>query len=604
MIRTPRAAKATPGNQARPLDVRRPPAGALERWAPPLLIALAFMVFISIHLYGIAAPFYYGHYGFHGGEYATWARGTLRFHTIYPVNVPGWAPPLARNYYIHHPVLPHQIAVLGFLVLGEHEYAIRIAAMLAPLASLGLIAAMVWRWMGRFHAGFAALLFAIVPVNVWYGSHIDQGFPSIACLLGFMWFYLDWIETSRWRSGALALALQASAGFFEWSPYFAFPLLFAHSLWMALRRRGRYATFAALHPLAVIVPLGFHVLLVRRAGLWDDWITAYHTRATSIPYRTFVARMGEYGDTLYGRVLIVVTAVWAVIVVARVATKRARARDLIGGTFLFALLVYAHTLREAIVTHAYRQLYGNVAATLAATDLLDTFVALLAARVAVASRPRALARAAAVVGAAILLVPTARVARAGMLESRAHGGIPGWTVFNPELDKAVLARHVHEVTIPGDTIYFHASYPYPPPHRKDCAFYYDKDLRERFPLAALERLTPAERARAVLVLAPGALGPAEAATYARLALQHPVFRVGGWAMVDLRDARARYELVRMGPAPSGRSSFRAYLDGPYPWPQLVPDPEAAAIERAALEATLGGGALALPSRPVTAPGGR
>ena len=32
-------------------------------------------------------------------------------------------------------------------------------------------------------AGFAALLFAIVPINVWYGSHIDPGLPGIACLL-------------------------------------------------------------------------------------------------------------------------------------------------------------------------------------------------------------------------------------------------------------------------------------------------------------------------------------------------------------------------------------------------------------------------------------
>lgn len=573
-----------------------PPSGVLDRWGPPALIALAAAVFIAIHLYGIASPFYYGHYGFHGGEHATWARGTLRFHTIYPVNMPGWAPPLARNYYIHHPVLPPQLTVLAFLVLGEHEYSIRIFAMLAPLVSLALVAALVWRWFGRFQAGFAALTFAIVPINVWYGSHMDHGFPSIAFLLGFLWFYLDWLETGRWRAAIFALVLQALAGFCEWSPYVAFPLLFAHTLWLALRRRGRFVTFAALQPLAVVVPLGVHVALVWRAGLWADWAAAYHTRTASIPYGAFARRMGEYGGTLYGWVLIVVTAAWVGLTLARLATGRARPRDLIGGTFLFALVVYAHTFHDAIITHAYRQLYGNVAATLAATEVVDTFVALVAARVAAGARPRALVRAAAVVGAVILLVPTARLARAGMLESRAHGGIPGWTVFNPELDKAVLARHVHEVTHPGDTIYFHASYSYPPPHRKDCAFYYDKDLRERFPLAGLERLTPAERARAVVVLAPGALGHDEAAVYARLALQHPVFRVGAWAMLDLREARARYELVRMAPpAPGARSGFRVYLDGPYPWPQLVADPEAAEAERAVLEANAGQAAAVPPA---------
>src|SRR6188474_2716368 len=82
---------------------------SLDRIGPPLLIAFAFLMFVAIHLYGLTSPFYYGHYGFHGGEYATWARGTLRFHTIYPVNVPGYALPSPGNYYIHHPVMPHQL---------------------------------------------------------------------------------------------------------------------------------------------------------------------------------------------------------------------------------------------------------------------------------------------------------------------------------------------------------------------------------------------------------------------------------------------------------------------------------------------------------------
>ena len=573
----------------------------LDRIGPPVLIALAFVLFVAIHLYGLTSPFYYGHYGFHGGEYATWARGTLRFHTIYPVNVPGWAPPSPSNYYIHHPVMPHQLVVAAFLLLGEHEYAIRVAAMLSPLASLSLIALLVWRWMGRWQAGFAALLFAIVPINVWYGSHIDQGFPSIACLLAFLWFYLAWLSTGRWRAAVLALVFQSAAGLFEWSPYVAFPFLFTHALWMAFRHRGRYRLFAALHPLAFVVPLSLHILLVRRAGLWDDWLNAYRVRTASIPTRTFLHRMADYGDTLYGRVLMVVTFLWIVWLLVRLIRGRAQARDLIGATFAFALTAYAITFREAIVTHAYRQLYGNVATTLAATELLHQAVKLVREQAAARGlAPRASLLAAifaATFGALAVLVPTARVARAGQLESRAHGGIPGWGTFNPELDKAVLARHVHDITRPGDVLYFHSSYAAPPPHRKDCAFYYDKDLRERFPLRALERLSAAERARAVVIVLPGNLQGDEALAYAQAARKHPTFRVGPYAAIDLRSDRPAYDVYRLVPEPKP-SRLRRYLDGPYPWPRLVADPAAAERETAALDVRLAGDAPLAPPAPV------
>jgi|GEM_PF-2092935 len=574
---------------------------SLDRIGPPVLIVFAFLLFVAIQLYGLTSPFYYGHYGFHGGEYATWARGTLRFHTIYPVNVPGYALPSPGNYYIHHPVMPHQLVVLSFLVLGEHEYAIRIAAMVSPLVSMALIALLVWRWMGRWQSGFAALLFAIVPINVWYGSHIDQGFPSIACLLAFLWFYLAWLSTGHWRAAALALFFQGAAGLFEWSPYVAFPFLFAHALWMAVKHGGRFRWFAALHPLAFILPLGFHVLLVRRAGLWDDWLKAYHVRTASIPYQTFLHRMAEYGDTLYGRVLMVLTALWLVGLVVRLGLGRARPRDLIGATFAFALIAYALTFREAIVTHAYRQLYGNVAATLAATETLHQVVAFLGQRAALGRLPRPTSLVAAVVGALVVLLPTARVARSGQLESRAHGGIPGWGAFNPELDKAVLARHVHDITRPGDVLYFHASYVAPPPHRKDCAFYYDKDVRPRFPLRTLDRLTAAERAHAVVIVAPGNLQGDDALAYAQWARKHPTFRVGAFAAIDLRDDHPRYDVFRLAPEGVARSRFGRYLDGPYPWPVLIADPAAALRESAALDVRLAGEAAVaapVPSPPV------
>ncbi|MEO5769025.1 MAG: glycosyltransferase family 39 protein, partial [Polyangia bacterium] len=210
------------------------------------MVLVAVLLFWGAALYGIRSPFYYGHYGYHGGSYATWARGTLRHHTLLPVNEPGFAPPRPGTYYIHHPVLTHQLVTLTFLLFGEHEWSIRLAGLLPAFASLLLVAAIAWRYLGPLAGAVAALTFAVVPVNIWYSVNIDQGFPSIACLLAFFWFYLRWLETGRWSVAWAALAFQALAGGFEWSPYFAFPAVFAHVAWTAFRRRGRYLSFAWL----------------------------------------------------------------------------------------------------------------------------------------------------------------------------------------------------------------------------------------------------------------------------------------------------------------------------------------------------------------------
>ena len=46
------------------------------------IVVLAIILYWAAALYGIRSPFYYGHYGYHGGSHATWARGTLRHHTL------------------------------------------------------------------------------------------------------------------------------------------------------------------------------------------------------------------------------------------------------------------------------------------------------------------------------------------------------------------------------------------------------------------------------------------------------------------------------------------------------------------------------------------
>lgn len=558
-------------------------------------VILAVLLFWAAGSYGLTSPFYYGHYGYHGGSYATWARGTLRHKTVYAVNEPGFAPPRPASYYVHHPQLPHHLVAVSFALTGEHEWSVRLAALASAFASLLLVAAIAWRHIGPLPAAAAALTFAIVPVNVWFSVNMDQGFPSIACLLAFFWFYLAWLADGRWRNGGAALAFQALAGGFEWSPYFAFPIIFVHVVVTGLRRRGRYLTFAALSPLAALLPLATHAFLVWRAELIDDIFAAYRNRAGTVGYRSFLEGMGRYGEILFGKVLLVAMFAWLLWALVRAARGRGRSVDLVGVAFAGSVLIYMHVFKIAIITHAYRQLYGNVWAAFAVASVVAA-----ASRLAVAlggprqaeppnrqqaRRTTALATAAGLGCALVLLGATVPVAWAGLKESRLHGGVPNWKTFNPDLRQTAFANQVLQRTRPSDVIYFHPSFAHPPPTRMDWAFYYDRDLARG---ALLDRFVHADRGTyrpGVIVLVPRLLSGVELRAYAELAVKHPILRVDDLALVDLRIEDAKLEVYRTAPPDrSHTSALRRWLEGPYPLPDLVEDAEAADAERALLTA--------------------
>ena len=536
------------------------------------LVVLGVVLFLLSSAYGLAGPFYYGHYGYHGGSYATWARGTLRFHTIYPVNQPGFAPPDPATYYVHHPVFTHQLITFTFALFGAHEWSVRLGAMIPTLVSLLLLAGIAWRYLGPLSGGAAAVIFALVPVNIWYGAHIDQGFPSIACLLAFFWFYLRWLGSGQWRVGAAALAFETLAGNFEWSPYFAGFWIFVHAVITAFRKGGRFRAFAALQPLTMILPLAFHYYLVRRAGLLDDMLAAYRNRTQVIAYHAFVSRMAEYAQTLFGYILLVAMVGWLGLVIFRMVTGRWRSVDLVGLIFAFTLIVYMHVFKLAVVTHAYRQLYGNVWAAMACAGLVA--VARAGALRVIAFRPawpRLIPFASPLVVLAVLAGLPVKTSWAGLMESRLHGGIPGWTTFNPDLRQTAFARELEQRTDTSTELYFHFNFQNPPPHRMEWAFYYDRTQHSRTALRSVAGVSPAEREHAVAIVFPFDLRGDELKAFGELADKHPVWMVEDLAAIDLRTEGARVEAYRLAPVVLASSAAGRWLAGPYPFPHMVPN---------------------------------
>jgi hypothetical protein len=107
-----------------PLSASSQRASAMNR-----LVALATWTlvagFVVLSLRGIDSTFLWGHDGYQGGEYGIRARHTLRDGSLIPSGALGWAPATPNDYYLHHPVLGHYIALAGIATLGDREGGVR-----------------------------------------------------------------------------------------------------------------------------------------------------------------------------------------------------------------------------------------------------------------------------------------------------------------------------------------------------------------------------------------------------------------------------------------------------------------------------------------------
>ncbi|MEO5767969.1 MAG: hypothetical protein ABIS92_06425, partial [Polyangia bacterium] len=77
-----------------------------------------------------------------------------------------------------------------------------------------------------------------------------------------------------------------------------------------------------------------------------------------------------------------------------------------------------------------------------------------------------------------------------------------------------------------------------------------------------------------------------------LARQHSVWQVNDLALLDLRSQQAVPDLRAYVISPEPLAARKAtgaltrWLDGPYPWPRLVPDPQRAAAEQRQMQSAL------------------
>jgi hypothetical protein len=557
-----------------------PPRDPVDKPLWPVRAGLAVCVFIYClySSFGIAAPFWWGHHGYHGATYMLRARMSLRLHMVSPATWGGFEKPPLGALYFHHPIGYHHILTLLIPIFGDHEWLARGVAAAGGLVALWALWLLVKTFWSREAGLVAVAVYVALPVLTSFSVLSDPMLLAMACVLWSLWAYLSLLEQPSRRALVHAFFAYALGGFIMWEAYFIGPFIAVHSIAYAWTRRGktlrmdtRFGRFNALY-LHVLVTgaactlmMAFHIWFTHHAGAWEDFLDSYRIRHSPPSAQYVIDKHWQWVDILYGRPPLVVGAVWFALWLARVAVGRARRRDIAPLTFLYVNTLYIYMFAEGSSVHLYRVFFYSGFFALAAADLTsDIYFA--ARRLFFRSSARAPWLPVAVAGAFVLAYFIAEVPHAlhNLIESRVMMGTHGEPHYDPEQKKLRFAAEVHARTTKEERVIIHY------PHlgaRKEFWYYIDRNYDEIQNLRQLDRLK-ATQGKSVLILDERLLSVADRAIFDRLIEAHPVTFFENFTMVDLRSSTPRAQSIAFVPQRM-TPMYRWFISHKYPPLALV-----------------------------------
>ncbi len=524
--------------------------------------------------FGLLAPFWWGHHGYHGAQYLLRARMSLRLHTIYPITWSGFDSTYPSNaLYFHHPIGLHHLLTLTVPIFGDHEWLARMVGVTGGLLAIWSLYRLVARFWCREGGLVAVIVFVALPILTSFSVLCDAMLWEMSAVLWMLYAYLTLFETPERRALVIAGVACALGGLFMWEVYFIAPFLGLHALYHRFTSNGRrlkvgrwnaLTLYIVVCGLACAVMLAFHLWLTWRAGAVGESIESYNMRKAAPSPSWVLERHDQWIEILYGRPPVIMGALWLTLFLARAAAGRARRRDLAPLTFLYVNVLYYYLFAEGSAVHLYRVFFYSGFFTLATADLvLDT-----ARAVRRLGRDRRRSWAAPAVAIAVLatyLAAEVPHAYANLLESRELMGTHGQLGYNPEREKTRFAQEVHRRTGVGDRViidYRHLG------ARKEFWYYLDRSFDELSYLSELPKYDQT-RARSVLILDHSMLDSNDRPIFDALVRDHAVTFFGRYAMIDLR---ADKPLVTSYAFVDGRPSraYRWWVSHKYPPLELVP----------------------------------
>lgn len=235
-----------------------------------------------------------GMHDWNGAFFSQLARNFLRYpmdlHHGMPIVAVGEAvpPPEERSIYATHPPGLVWLVAGTFALLGEAEWVARLVPILASLGTLALFVTLVHRAWGRFTATLAGLIYAVMPMSVYFGRMLDH---EAVCLFFMMAAVAAWqvlVDRDRPQGHRLAAAIGWTAAiaagiWVDWSGFLFAGLFFLN----AVVQRGRRQISTWLLLLVFVVPVAAGAGMLRYlvayglAGSWSDLESIFLSRAVT-----------------------------------------------------------------------------------------------------------------------------------------------------------------------------------------------------------------------------------------------------------------------------------------------------------------------------------
>ncbi len=222
---------------------------------------------------------------FNGACWSQSAHNTMRAGLLATAGVPsafyfGPLPIPPSGYYTHHPPLLSLMLAGMFAVLGEKEWVARLLPITFSLVGVVLLWALMKDCASCRAAAFGAVLFAAMPMELYYGRMVNFEPIDLVWMLGGLLCLRRWEQTGgrgwrNWMLAAFVLSLWTA-----WLGYL-FVLILSVSFFTTRRKRNpRLALLLLGLCIASIVLFMLQIYWVQ-PNAWQDLIENFNRRMSS-----------------------------------------------------------------------------------------------------------------------------------------------------------------------------------------------------------------------------------------------------------------------------------------------------------------------------------